>query len=368
MRPENIQKVTAIFLGILVVFAVGFVLNVTQSVVLPLVVALLLSFVLNPIIKLLRRKLRFPIVLAITLVILMIFGFFYLLGLFFFTTTQAIIREFPKYELRFQEIFQDLVDRYLYRLDIEANLVTNFDWTGAIRDSILPVSGSFMNFIATVFIITIILIFLFLETDHFKAKLKAAFPAHTARGVGIVLEHISRETARYLGVKLFVSSLTGFLVWLTLSIIGLDFPLVLGITAFFLNFIPNIGSAVLVVVAILLGFIQFYPSVGSMLAVAISQISIQIAIGNLMDPKLQGQRLNLSPVVILFALIFWGWLWGIVGMFISVPLMVTIKIVCQNVPYLKPVSILMGTGRKRKRKKKKPGRRKTPMGTPVENE
>ena len=91
-------------------------------------------------------------------------------------------------------------------------------------------------------------------------------------------------------------------------------------------------------------------------AVLISMLAIQLMFGNILEPNIQGNSLNLSPVVILFCLIFWGWLWGIAGALLSVPITVIIKIVCENISFLKPVSIMIGTGydRKKIRKVKKP--------------
>jgi predicted PurR-regulated permease PerM len=100
------------------------------------------------------------------------------------------------------------------------------------------------------------------------------------------------------------------------------------------------------VITILMGFIQFFPQPGPIIAVFISMIGIQVIVGNFFDPRLQGRRLNLSPVVIIFSLFLWGWIWGPVGMFIAVPITAVVKIVCQNIPGLKPVAVLMENGKK----------------------
>ena len=140
----------------------------------------------------------------------------------------------------------------------------------------------------------------------------------------------------------------------------MDFALIWGVLAFLLNFVPNIGSLIVMIVTILMGFIQFYPSAGRVMAVIISMIIIQITMGNIIDPRLQGHRLDLSPFLILVSLIFCGWLWGIVGMFLAVPLMVVIKIICENIPVLKPVFVLMGSGKDRKIRKKRKKSKNTP--------
>jgi predicted PurR-regulated permease PerM len=119
--------------------------------------------------------------------------------------------------------------------------------------------------------------------------------------------------------------------------------------AFFLNFIPTIGSIVASIPPILLALVQFYPSFWPGVIAAVSLITIQLSMGNGIAPKVLGDQLNLSPVVILLSLLFWGWLWGIVGALLSVPIAVAIKIVCDNIATLHPVSVMMGSGKSYRR-------------------
>lgn len=345
----NRSRASTILLGLLAAIAVVVVLDLAQTVIVPLVIAVLLSFILEPIIKVLIKKLRFPRLLAIVLVILVIFGFFYLIGLFVYNSAQSFVREYPNYLESFQQIFRDFNQKYLGRLEIPDSLLEEFELTNVVRDAIVSWSGSFMEFIGILFIILIFLFFLFLENPLFKQKLKVAFPLHTSRRIGIIMEHITRQVSRYLSVKFFVSAFTGFFIWLSLTIIGVDFALIWATVGFFFNFIPNIGSIIVSIVIVLVSVVQFYPGVGRIAAVAVSMITIQTVVGSIIDPQLQGGRLNLSPVVILFSLLLWGWLWGVVGAILSIPIVATLKIIFENVPYLKPVGILMGTGHKRRR-------------------
>lgn len=345
----DVQKVTAFLVGIIVVFAIGLVLDVAQPVILPLVIALLLSFLLTPAMNFLMKRWRFPRGLAILLIIVLIFGIIFLLGWFVFSSVQSFVKQYGKYEARFEEIFTDIMSsRYLARLNISEDLFSGFNWKLTLRDYLFSVSGSFMTFVGVTVIITIVLIFLFLETPHFKVKLSQAFPPHTSKRIGIMLEHITRQVSRYLGVKMFISFMTGLTVSVTLAIIGMDFPIIWGALAFLLNFIPQVGSIIFVVISILLSIVQFYPSIADPVTVAITMTVVQLLFGQFLDPLMSGERLNLSPVIILASLVFWAWLWGVVGAFIAVPIAATIKIICANIPFLKPVSVLMGTGYKRR--------------------
>jgi predicted PurR-regulated permease PerM len=148
----------------------------------------------------------------------------------------------------------------------------------------------------------------------------------------------------YLFLQLVISLATGVIVWFSLSLIGVDFAVTWGAMAFFLNFIPTVGSILASVPPILVALVQF-PSIWPAVGTAVVLLMIQMTIGNVVAPKVLGERLNLSPVVVLISLVFWGWLWGVVGALLSVPIASAIKIVCGNVEPLRPISILMGSGR-----------------------
>jgi predicted PurR-regulated permease PerM len=126
-----------------------------------------------------------------------------------------------------------------------------------------------------------------------------------------------------------------------------------GALAFFLNFIPTVGSIVASIPPILLALVQFYPSLWPGVVTLLSMMTIQLGMGNALAPKVMGDQLNLSPVVVLLSLLFWGWLWGIVGALLSIPIAAAIKIVCENIETLHPISVMMGSGKTYRREFKK---------------
>jgi predicted PurR-regulated permease PerM len=130
-----------------------------------------------------------------------------------------------------------------------------------------------------------------------------------------------------------------------LEIIGVDFAVTWGALAFFLNFIPTVGSIMASIPPILLALVQFYPSLWPGIITLITVMTIQLGMGNALAPKVMGDQLNLSPVVVLLSLLFWGWLWGIVGALISIPIAAAIKIICENIETLHPISVMMGSGK-----------------------
>jgi predicted PurR-regulated permease PerM len=349
---KNEARVITIFIGILTALALGAVLHIAQRVIVPLVIAVLLSFILEPLVRVLTR-IKIPRIVAVVIAIGLFIGFLFFVGLFLFNTAQSFVERYPDYLNKMDTIFQDFNSRYLKRLQIPNDFVENIDWTDTLKQYILAWSGSFLRFLLILAVIVLFLFFLFFENPMFKEKLKRAFPLHTSRRFTIVMEHINRQVSRYLGVKFLVSAGTGILVYIALTIIGLDFALIWAALAFFMNFIPNIGSVISGSITIIVGIIQFYPRVGMMVVVAAAVVVIQIGMGSFVDPLMQGERLDLSPVVILFSLLFWGWLWGVIGAILAVPLIATIRIVMMNVPLLKPVGVMIGGIRKRHRRRRR---------------
>ncbi|HUX21761.1 MAG TPA: AI-2E family transporter [Spirochaetia bacterium] len=341
---NNSLKVVVALVGIVVVFLIGAVFKAAQTVLVPLIIAGLLYFVLVPVVNLLER-IKIPRVIAIIIVLVMVLGLFYLVGLFIFTSVQSVVRAYPRYQHRFVLILHDLNAILTDRLHVSQALLTGINWAETLRGYLISWSGSFVKFLTSSGIILIFLIFLLLERPYFRSKLNNAFYGQTRDKIEAAFDHINRQIGRYLGVKLFISVVTGLLVWGGLKLLGIDFPIFWGVAAVLLNFIPNIGSFFVIVATTAMAFLQFYPTVERPLLTLLVMSGIQVVMGNFIDPRLQGDRLNISPFIILVSLIFWGWLWGIIGMFLSVPITVVIKIICENVPSLRPVSIFMGSGK-----------------------
>jgi AI-2 transport protein TqsA len=190
------------------------------------------------------------------------------------------------------------------------------------------------NTLGTVFGLTSSFLFVLV----FAGFLLAGRNPHRVRsGVYADIDHNVR---RYIAIKVLVSTLTGLLVWVSLSLIGLELAGVFGILAFFLNFIPSIGSIVSTLLPIPIAVAQFQAPWPVILVVAVPGI-IQITIGNVVEPKLMGKELNLHPVTVLLALSFWGLLWGIVGMCLAAPMTAVIRIVLMQFDTFKPLARLL---------------------------
>jgi predicted PurR-regulated permease PerM len=140
-------------------------------------------------------------------------------------------------------------------------------------------------------------------------------------------------------MKTLVNLGIGGLVALLLSLFGVDFPLFWGFVAFLAHYIPSIGAIISVALPTVFFFLQFSP--GTALLVTLLNLGLQFFLGNVAEPRVMGTSLDLSPLLVLLSLIFWGWLWGVWGMVLAVPITSTLKIICENVPALAPLAILM---------------------------
>lgn len=333
-------KITAITLSILTLVAVGVVLKYAQSVVLPLVVAWLLSYILGPVVNFLTQR-RVPTGLAVFSVLFLLLGISYLGAVFLYSRVSVFAAAYPIYVERLTDLIGALTDR----LNLPYNPFSEINWGQEVGGYLVGFSGSLFAFMSKLIMVFIFLIFLLMGKPYIRYKIAKAFSPEYAGQVTHIQSSIATQIGRYLSVQFLVSFTTGILIWLALTIIGVDFAVTWAALAFFLNFIPTIGSILASVPPILLAWVQFYPSLLPGVITLIAVFAIQMVMGNGVTPKIMGDRLNLSPVVVLLSLVFWGWLWGAVGALLSIPIASAIKIVCEHIPPLQPISIMMGSGR-----------------------
>ena len=263
-----------------------------------------------------------------------------LLALFGVTTTQIdnAMAVAPGYADRIQEavaaLFVWLGD------DVAQSVLVAFqdiDFGAYIR----TMAGQAGNLLVATILVILYVGFLFAERSWFEAKLARLFPepGRMARVDGIVAS-ISYSIHHYILVKTGVSAVTGVAIYVLLVLLGLDFAETLALLSFVLNFIPNIGSIIATLLPTLVALAQFDSWV--MVLVVLGSVgAVQFTIGNVIDPMMMGRALHLSSFAIILSLTFWGAIWGIVGMFLAVPIMVIVMIVCSHVPALRPIAILL---------------------------
>ena len=343
-QNKTANRIFYLILFLAVVLA-GFLCKTMSAVLIPVVLSILLSFVFLPIIKKLNVKTGIPWVIS-SLIIVLLF-FIAILGLtsLLVSSLTGIISEYPKYENRFMSIYQIIANNLDLEIDNTKSLFQNL-WTSLkVREYTqklaVMLSSGVISFSKTIFLISIMTAFILLEMRLTKRKLHYAFKENREK-VTRISNQIINQTMRYISIKFFISLSTGILCGLASLIIGLDFPIVWGFLAFIMNFIPIFGSIISVGLTTIFSLIQFYPNWGKTIFVLVFMTSVNMVLGNILEPRIEGKNLGISPVIILISLSLWGYIWGFTGMLIAVPLMVIIKIVCENIDYLKGLAILIG--------------------------
>lgn len=218
-----------------------------------------------------------------------------------------------------------------------AGMLEDADFAGVA----LSVFGGARAFLAGLFLVLLYIPFLMVERRPMTQKLAIATqdPALDQRILGMCQE-IAEKLQRYVGVKTFVSALTGLFSYAVMKPLGLDFAETWAVLAFALNFIPSIGSILGVILPSFVALVQF-DTLAPFLMIAVGCGIVQFLIGNVLEPSLMGRSLNISPLMVILALTFWTAIWGITGAFLSVPITVFIMITLSHFPSLRPIAVLM---------------------------
>jgi predicted PurR-regulated permease PerM len=245
----------------------------------------------------------------------------------------------PTYQTKFQYFIDDLNRRF--NLDEKISVNQLFVWTN-ISTIATTVAGIVTTIAGFMSLIIIYVIFLLLEYHTFNWKIQALFPDDKNRKAAEnLIAKINIDVKTYIKIKTFVSLLTALACYGVLIIMGIQFAGFWAVLVFVLNYIPNVGSLVAVALPVLFAIVQF--NLGHALLLSIFLVAIQFTIGNILEPRFMGKSLNLSPLVIIVSLVVWGSIWGIVGMFLCVPIMVILNIILAKFDSTRPIAILLSS-------------------------
>lgn len=323
-------------LVIITVLAVGLILSKAAQVAIPFMLAFLLALLLAPVIKAGGRY-HIPPVVMVVFVLAALAAICLPFGILLNSKLQGMMQILPIYYNKLVIIGQTLLNEW----NIPKDFWTDINWYNTIGRYLTGLTGFTLHWIGNLVMIMIFLVFMLLESPYMGNRLKMAFKGRTGVVVGEIGDKIVSQISKYLRTLAVISFATGLCVWIALMMLGIDFAITWGVLAFFLNFIPTIGSIMASIPPILIALVQFYPNWVPCLLTCVALLAIQVTIGNIMTPKIMGDALDLSPVVILVSLMFWGLIWGFSGALLSVPIAVMIKIICENIPNLHFVAMLM---------------------------
>jgi len=329
-----------IFSGFIVLVLCVIILKELKSIFIPLFMALLLYFFFNGAVKKLQRM-KIPQVFVLTFLLVFIFIVFYLFGVLIYSGVSSFIDKFPEYSAKFTEMAGGLLEK----IKLPLNMADNFDPKdlknaldlSSVTSIVSSTFGNIGSFFGNLIMVLLFLMFMLAGRRALTGRINKAFKEDEADQIKYIINSIENQVQHYLLIKTFVSFLTALIGGAILIAGGIDFAIFSALLIFVLNFIPNFGSIIATVFPITVGLLKFGFSLKVVL-VAAFLIFTQFIIGNVVEPKLTGKSLNLSPIVILISLIFWGYIWGIVGMMLAVPLTSAIKIMFQHIEVLKPIA------------------------------
>jgi len=314
-------------------------MSAAKAIIVPFLLAAFISISGSPILFWLKKR-KVPTWLALLIVMFGILFFLLLIAGLVGSSVNDFSNKLPFYETRLKgqtnAVLDWLEEIGLDTARLELNKIFN---SVAVMKLVATLLNELGGVLKNGFLILLTVIFMLLEASSVPAKVRAAFHDPEA-SLGNLKKFID-TVIRYVAIKTAVSLATGALVAVFLTIMGVDYPLLWGLLAFILNYIPNIGSIMSAVPPLLLTIIQLGP--GRALGVAIGYVVINMVMGNAVEPRLMGRRLGLSTLVVFLSLIFWGWILGPVGMLLSVPLTMTVKIALDSSDDTRWISVLLGS-------------------------
>ena len=350
----SLTKAASLLLIITAVFAL---LILGKSLLIPFVIAIFIWYVINALshyigeYKFVKKHLpTWANTVISALIILLLIG---LVGGLIAENARAMVNELPKYEKNLGYLIE--------RLGTTFNLDTSrfFELSGAekvpdilgslrglfseinVADLITNVLNALSGVAGNTFLVFIYVMFLFFEQAVFPTKVRALFSQEDQfKQFNDVMSHINEAIRAYFSVKLTVSLITGIASYILMALVGLDFAFFWAFLIFLLNFIPNIGSLIATIFPSVLALIQF-ETLTPFVIILVGVGSIQLLVGNLIEPRMMGSSLNISSLVVIIALTLWGSIWGIAGMILCVPITVMMMIVFAQFPNTRAIAILL---------------------------
>ena len=319
-----------------------FALSTLSSILTPIAIAILIWFLINALANQIKRlpflNSKFGELVSIPLSLIIIVASMFLVGSFIASSMVELTSTIAQ-----------LDDKFYSTID-KLSVMTGFDLSDkfeklfeqfSIASLINKVIAGFSLIVSNIMQILLYVLFLLLDQRFFNAKINALFPNNENREKAKhVLSSVSKSIRMYISITTIISLSTGFLTYFVCEMLSLQGAVLWGFLAFILNFIPTIGSIIAVIIPTLFALVQF-PVLSDVLVVLILLALIQFTIGNIIYPKLMGNKLNISQFIVILSLVVWGVMWGTVGMFLSVPLMVILLIILSQFENTKAMAILI---------------------------
>ncbi|WP_113906435.1 AI-2E family transporter [Aliidiomarina celeris] len=338
MDSSSLSSASRVFLVAAAVIIVLAGVKAASIIIVPLLLAVFISIIMQPVLFWFSSR-KLPTWLAITTVFLIISVFGFALTMLIVQSVSEFTASFPTYREGLTHQFDWIVATLAHvNIDVNEEVLQNQLDPSRIMSLMMNMLSGLGGMMTNVFLVILIVVFILGEAAQMPRKLALAFDGaeKNLESLRALLYSINK----YLALKTVISLVTGLSIGFGLWVLGIDHFVLWGVLAFLLNYIPNIGSIIAAIPAVLLALVQFHPAMAG--AVALLFLVVNVIMGNLVEPKVMGRRLGLSTLVVFLSLIFWGWLLGPVGMLLSVPLTMLVKIALQDNPSTRWIAIMLG--------------------------
>jgi len=339
---QQVQTKTSAIIIMAAVVVVIYGMQMMSVLLVPFLIAAFLALItVKPMLWLQAR--RVPSVIAALLIVTMLMLVLATVGVILGSSIAEFTAALPSYQARLDVIIDGVFRFIVNNFNVDESIQSMSDMIdpGFAMGLVAGLLNSLREVLTNTFLIVFTMIFILLEAGTARTKFEAAFgrSADTLENVRDFMQNLGR----YLGIKTLISVATGICAGVLTWSLGLDFPLLWAMLAFLLNYVPTIGSIIAAVPAVLLALIQIGP--GAAGATALGFIFINVVFGNFLEPRLMGYGVGISPLIVFVGLVAWGWIFGPVGMLLSVPLTMTLKMALESDARTRWVAILIGSQR-----------------------
>jgi predicted PurR-regulated permease PerM len=314
-------------------------MKAADTILIPFLVSLFTAVLCGPPVFWLHRK-GLPQWLAMILVVAAIMGIGFGMAAVVGNSINRFTLELPSYQARLQELTLSTIQWLDEQgIQVTGRVVQDVANPGAIMALVGRLASGLGALVANTFLILLTVVFMLVEASGFPLKLRTALGETTA----VKLPDFGRfadSIQDYLVIKTWISLATGAAAALWVAVLGVDFPVLWGLLAFLLNYVPNIGSIIAAVPPVLLAILQHDPQ--RALLVAAGYVALNVVFGSILEPRVMGTGVGLSTLVVFLSLVFWGWVLGPVGMLLSIPLTMAVKILLETSDDTRWVAILLG--------------------------
>jgi len=346
MKKDNFQTyILTPFLSVAGVIVIIAGVMAAKSIIIPFLLSLFFSIISAQPIFWLKKK-KVPYTLAVIIVLIGFLVLFLLLGGLIGNSLGNFTENVPKYSDNLKSMTAGLANQLnQWGIKIHSDQFLELINPGNLLKYTAQGLSEIGSLVSDTLLILIISVFILMEVRSFIVK---ANVIELVQNKSLnYLDDIGESIRHYLSIKTIVSLLTGIFITLWLLIIGVDYPVLWGLLAFLLNYIPNIGSIIAAIPAALLALIQL--GVGGMIWTVSGYLAVNLVMGNIVEPRMMGKGLGLSTLVVFLSLIFWGYIFGAIGMFLSVPLTMAIKIMLEQKENTRWIAMLLGTSKDAKK-------------------